>query len=383
IVLSNFSARPGDFRVINQGRVSNNLQLLYNFSHGHGFKITDLSGNDEPVDLYIDRSSRFKWLPGQGLKVLDTSLIASRESPKRLVESLKATNEITIETWIKPSRIKQPGPARIVSLSSDNFNRAVTIGQSGNDMDYDYVVRLNTTNTDLNGIPEGITTAKYKLLDFHHVVYTRDKDGNEKVFVNGVETYSAVRAGNFSTWDNNYRFSLANELSGQRPWMGIYYLVAVYNKALNPNEIQQNFEAGYGELEFTTSFDGLSPKTSYYLKPFARTQKGIKFGESINILTPNPEPEPTINKLTTYPNPSDGNFQVYFEHNIKGAMESWIRVSDIYGRVYYYRDILVNDDLLAKEENVQMASENLKDGIYILTLAIGDMTMSRRVLIKR
>jgi chitodextrinase len=383
VVLSNYSAKPGDFRVVNQNRVTKNLQLLYNFSHGHGFKITDLSGNEEPVDLYIDRSSRFKWLPGQGIKVLDTSVIASREAPVRLMEALKKTNEITIETWIKPSQINQAGPARIVSLSSDNFNRAVTLGQTGNAVDFDYVIRLNTTGTNLNGNPEGLTSAKYNQSDFHHLVYTRDKAGNEKIFVNGTEIYSGFRAGNFSSWDNSYQFSLANELSGERPWLGTYFLVAVYNKALNPNEIQQNFEAGYGDLEFTTSFEGLNPSTSYYLKPFARTQKGIKFGQSINILTPVKEPEPGILKLTTYPNPSNGNFRVYFEHSIKDARNAWLRVSDMHGKVLYYKDILVGDIFFGKEEFISLDSGNLKDGIYILTLNIGDEILSRQLVIRQ
>ncbi len=43
---------------------------------------------------------------------------------------------------------------------------------------------------------------------------------------------------------------LGNEVSSDRDWMGVIRLVAVYNRALTPAQIQQNFEAGVGEKFF-------------------------------------------------------------------------------------------------------------------------------------
>ncbi|MCH2580554.1 MAG: DUF1592 domain-containing protein, partial [Planctomycetes bacterium] len=46
--------------------------------------------------------------------------------------------------------------------------------------------------------------------------------------------------------DGAYRLALADELSGGRPWLGTYYLVAVYNRDLSPAEVERNFKAGPG-----------------------------------------------------------------------------------------------------------------------------------------
>ena len=49
---------------------------------------------------------------------------------------------------------------------------------------------------------------------------------------------------NFSNWDPDYPLQLGNEATLDRPWLGKMFLVAVYDRALNPNEISTNFTAG-------------------------------------------------------------------------------------------------------------------------------------------
>ena len=50
---------------------------------------------------------------------------------------------------------------------------------------------------------------------------------------------------NFQTWDSGLPFQLANEATRDRPWVGRIYLVALYNRALSPPEIANNFHAGF------------------------------------------------------------------------------------------------------------------------------------------
>ncbi|MCA9070026.1 MAG: DUF1595 domain-containing protein, partial [Planctomycetaceae bacterium] len=47
-----------------------------------------------------------------------------------------------------------------------------------------------------------------------------------------------------TNWKDSYRLALANELTGDRPWEGTFYLVALYRRALTPQEVEQNFKAG-------------------------------------------------------------------------------------------------------------------------------------------
>lgn len=121
----------------------------------------------------------------------------------------------------------------------------------------------------------------------HHVVYIHNNQGNEKLYVNGLEMYSGLRTGDFSSWSENNRLVLANETSGDRPWEGTYYLVAVYDEALDHDAVEQNYQAGFGNIQFTSHLDGLEPNVPYYLIPFARTDQGMAYGNVEELIIEN------------------------------------------------------------------------------------------------
>lgn len=50
--------------------------------------------------------------------------------------------------------------------------------------------------------------------------------------------------GTLANWDGSFPLMLANELTGDRPWLGEYCLVAIYDNALTPAEVTQNHQAG-------------------------------------------------------------------------------------------------------------------------------------------
>lgn len=380
-----FSATRDDYYVNNDGRISRNLQALYNFSSGNSNYVHDISGNAEPLDLLIENTEKTEWLSGQGIKINHSTLIATEEYPKRLVDSLKSTNEITVEAWVKTCSVDQDGPARIVTLSSDQFNRAFTLGQVSNDGQYNYVVRANTTNTDANGLPEGYPSISFDQSALHHLVYTRTASGKEIIYINGKKYYSAFRGGDFSSWDESVRFGLANEFTGDRPWLGSYYLVAVYNSALSQEEIMQNYMSGYGRVEFKTKFKGLNPNTTYYLSPFVTTQTGTNFGESVNIITPGTQLalEYDTLQMSIYPNPNNGDFNLFFEYTILDIEEAWMRVTDSYGRMVYYEDIELSRSFFRKEISINLSQKGLKDGVYMVSLMIGRKLITKKMMINR
>jgi hypothetical protein len=270
-------------KILNTERVSSGLKALYVFDEGEGNQILDNSGADPPLNLEIQNPSTTKWLPG-GLKVDGNTLISSKDLPTELINSIVTSNEITLEAWIKPTDVNQSGPARIISLSKDQYSRAFTLGHEGNLDHYNYIARLNTTSTDANGLPTVSTTNNFIRLNLHHVVYTRKSNGEEKIYVNGQECYTGTRGGDFSSMDNGYYLSLANEITGDRPWIGTYYLLAIYNKALNKDEIDMNFTAGLGEIRFTTNLL-VEPNVTYLVTPFVRTDQGVIYG-STEVLRP-------------------------------------------------------------------------------------------------
>ena len=78
------------------------------------------------------------------------------------------------------------------------------------------------------------------------MVYTRDATGNARLFVNAQEVVSGTIPGELSNWDGSYRLAFGNELTGDRPWIGTFDLVAIYGDALSHEEVGQNFRAGPG-----------------------------------------------------------------------------------------------------------------------------------------
>jgi hypothetical protein len=68
--------------------------------------------------------------------------------------------------------------------------------------------------------------------------------GVAKLYINGVERASGTVGGDFSNWDRGFRLALANEFTGNRTWLGEYHLVAIYDRALSPKEVTQNFNNG-------------------------------------------------------------------------------------------------------------------------------------------
>jgi uncharacterized protein YjdB len=243
----NFSAQcaVSVLQTTQTGRNEQGIIVKYNFLQDPSNLVRDVSGVGDPLDLTIMHPNNVSWLPGQGLKVNSATTIYSTTSTGKIVSACKATNEITIEAWIRPVNATLTGPARIVSLSTNISERNFTLGQSvfstGN---YQFATRLRTDNT--NGSPDFVSNQPISDFTLKHVVYTRDMAGNEKYYVNGIQTNSGTRAGNFSLWTNAFVFLLANEWgTSPRAWFGDYYLVAVFNRALSSNEVQGNFNAGY------------------------------------------------------------------------------------------------------------------------------------------
>jgi hypothetical protein len=156
------------------------------------------------------------------------------------------TNEISIEAWITPANATQDGPSRIVTISDDSRNRNVTLAQGlwGDLPSSLYTTRLRTTKTDKNGVPALSTISNSLKPELSHVVYTRNSSGQARMYIDGQEVASKLIEGDFSHWNTTYALGLANEIQDDRPWLGKFHLVALYNQALEPAAVQQHFRDG-------------------------------------------------------------------------------------------------------------------------------------------
>ncbi len=220
-------------------RVEESLEALYDFNERLGDIVHDTSEAGHAIDLRITSPAAVQWRNGS-LVIENGVVVRSIEPARSLNEAVKQSGELTIEAWITPANDRQSGPARIISLSADPSNRNITLGQDADKFD----VRLRTTSTSTNGIPSTPTPGEACRSELLHVVFARSSDGSASIYINGETTVDSDVAGDLSGWDTGYHLLLANEASGDRPWLGEYHLVAIYSRALSSSEVAQNFAAG-------------------------------------------------------------------------------------------------------------------------------------------
>ena len=223
------------------GRYSDGQLVLYTFNEGSGSIVGDKSGVGIPLDLMIEDESAVSWIEGGGLAIQRSTIIQSMGIADKIVDGVTSSQAITVEAWVKPSKVNQAGPARIVSLSKDKFYRNFTLGHSWSGA---YDVRLRTTKTGSNGVPSISTKDGSAITELTHVVYTCDASGNRKIYINGVVAASSRVDGQKTNWAD-YFLLLGNEATGNRPWQGEIYLVAVFDHVLNADQIHMNFDSGF------------------------------------------------------------------------------------------------------------------------------------------
>jgi len=221
-------------------RVQTGLQALYTFEEGSGSIVNDVSGVGVPLNLTVDNTGNINWLVNGGINITTAVKIASGVAASKIHAACAANNAISLETWILPSNTTQNGPARILSLSENTTNRNFTLGQEGDRYD----VRLRTSATNNNGTPSLAVPASTVKTELSHVVYTRTNDGNASIYINGIPQVVGTIGGVISNWNTAYQLLLANEATGDRPWLGEMHLAAVYCDALSSEDVLQNFAAG-------------------------------------------------------------------------------------------------------------------------------------------
>ena len=221
------------------GRSSDGLVVLYDFRLAKGGIVRDRSGAGQPLNLKIENPKNVRRSEG-ALEVRGPTLIRSDKRADKVFKAVRRSGEITIEAWLRPANTRQDGPARMVTLSANSSERNFTLGQEGDKVD----VRLRTTQTSGNGAPSLGGPSRSLASKLTHVVYTRNRGGRARLFINGKQQTEKRVAGTTTNWNGKYRLALANELTKDRPWLGTFHLVAIYSRDLSAGEVADHFEAG-------------------------------------------------------------------------------------------------------------------------------------------
>lgn len=230
-------------------RYDNNVIALYEFKTGTGNIAYDTSGVEPALNLTM--TSADMWVGGWGINIkAGQKAQGSTAASRKLADMIKATGEFTVEAWMTPANVVQED-AYAVSYSAGVSARNFTLAQRG----YQYEAMLRTSETDANGMPVLITNADDEDAQaaLQHVVLTYDPVNGRRLYVNGTFTGDVDPqggGGSLSDWDDSFAFVLGNETSSNRQWQGVLRLVAIHNRALTEEQIQQNFAAGVGERYF-------------------------------------------------------------------------------------------------------------------------------------
>jgi hypothetical protein len=109
---------------------------------------------------------------------------------------------------------------------------------------------LRNTATSLNGEPALSTPDADEALQatLQHVVLTYNATEGRKIYVNGkLIEVSDEEIAPLASWDDSFALILGQEASNNHVWQGNIRLLALYNKAMTGEQIQQNFDVGVGE----------------------------------------------------------------------------------------------------------------------------------------
>src|SRR5690606_38560137 len=123
-----------------------------------------------------------------------------------------SSNALTVEAWIAPRSAQQGGPARIVTLSSGFYSRNFTLGQGeqyGSPAD-NYIMRVRSNVNDPNGMRSILSPRGAASTSLTHLVFTRDANGNERLYINGQQVSSQRVSGSMTTWDSSFRLALGD-----------------------------------------------------------------------------------------------------------------------------------------------------------------------------
>jgi len=229
------------------GRHEANVIALYEFKTGAGTTAFDTSGVEPALNLTL--SGSYNWVGGWGIQFLGGKAQGSTVASRKLNDLIRATGEYSIEGWVAPGNVTQDGPARIITYSGGVDRRNFMLGQTL----YNYDALNRSTNSDSNGEP-GLSTADADedlQATLQHVVVTFDPTNGRRIYVNGQFTDDVDGPGGLLTdWDDTFALALGSEVDNSNRWAGTIRLVAIHNRVLTPEQIQQNYDVGVGEKYF-------------------------------------------------------------------------------------------------------------------------------------
>ena len=220
-------------------RVLDGVVAFYPFNEDNGTTIKDRSAAPGILNLEIENIGKVTRVPS-GVRIDQPTLITSTNNAGKITNPVAASHGVTMEMWISPTDVTQLN-AMIGGISANPNARNIGVIENGTGLS----AYLRSSATNSKGEPP-TTVANALTASMMHVVYTRDPSGFTKIYVNSALVAEGFVAGNLGNWVSTQKVHLGGERDGTRSWLGTYYLVAFYSRALTHDEVVQNF--AYGDV---------------------------------------------------------------------------------------------------------------------------------------
>lgn len=211
-----------------------------------------------PFDFISFPKNDTQWIQEKnGIEFQKTGQIISVSPTNKFYNYITKNSSLTIEICVETKDITQSGLARIFSYSKNKEISNFVIGQAWDKL----VIRLRTTKTNQKGTsPHLVINDVFNSKSFQHIVIIYNSN-EQRVYINDeLKARSNVLQGILSNWDISCKLILGNETTGDRPWKGKIFYVAVYSNALTEQEIHYNY------LSRNNAMRGISDSTSFKKK---------------------------------------------------------------------------------------------------------------------
>lgn len=231
------------------GRYESDVIAKWEFREGSGTLVADTSGVQPEVPLTL--SGAYEWLGGWGVTLSGGKAQGAVNGSSKLRDLITATGEFSIEAWVAPNNVAQEN-AWIVGYAGGTMSRNFLMTQ--NLYDYDFYNRSSATDDNGAGEPALSTDDDAELAQatLQHVVMTFDPVNGRRTYVNGQYTgdIDSAGGGTLNTWNDSFAVVLGNSTALDAPWAGVMRMVAIHNRRLTDQQIQQNFDVGVGAKFF-------------------------------------------------------------------------------------------------------------------------------------
>lgn len=215
------------------------LAAYYPLDEGTGSGVNDETANNNRGDAVNGPT----WTTGK----VGQSLTFNGSNQAVSVSSGSSMNieTVTVEGWFKTSQ----APAADISL----------IEKWGGTGVYPYAIRLTSTGkaafvaSDGTNTPVAASTTSINNGAWNHVIGTRTKNGDMKIYINGVLEATVTDTTTVAT-TNTTAVTLANRSDGVQYFNGSLDELKIFNRALTATEIKAEYNAGNAGIPAGLSF---------------------------------------------------------------------------------------------------------------------------------